>query len=311
MASSSNDQPLHSLVVSFLGQVSREAYLSFRAARYQFVGHWVDQLEEFHEEFNEDKRQVSCHRRRIQEDVRERFQRARPKGPTTFPQFGQLPVEIRLQIWEAAMPGPRAVMLRSPHPGKFRSKLFGGKKQDGAAQKAWRSSTRVPVLLHVNSEARAVALKWYRLSLATDAGADADPRIYIDFDRDYVSLSRAEMDAACDALWAATADLDRIRHLAVSYWGYDRFTRLPMLMGRFQRLDDVMIVRSLRWQYGRLPGRAVTDFVKWCRAEKEAEGITHWFTSRKGDRVTIKEGEHEVTVRDLGVHETLESVLET
>ena len=146
----------------------------------------------------------------------------------------------------------------------------------------------------------AVALGRYTLSLGTP---DHPPRVYLNFESDYISLSRAEIAKRCDGLWERTADTDRIRHLAVSYWGYDRFSRLPPLWRRLTALGDIMMVRSVRWQYGRVPGRAEHDFAAWSAREKRAEGITHWFAERGEDgAVTIHDGKRTISQRDLALN---------
>jgi hypothetical protein len=68
-----------------------------------------------------------------------------------FPQFSSLPVEIRLQIWEAAFPGPR---IHELHPC--------GKLQHGRLMFRSNASTP-PVVLHVCQESRYVALKHYEV----------------------------------------------------------------------------------------------------------------------------------------------------
>jgi hypothetical protein len=68
-----------------------------------------------------------------------------------FPQFSLLPTEIRLQIWEAAMPDPRVHEL---HPC--------GKLQQGRLMFRSNSSTP-PVILQVCSESREVGLRHYQL----------------------------------------------------------------------------------------------------------------------------------------------------
>ncbi|KAH7382776.1 hypothetical protein BKA64DRAFT_169116 [Cadophora sp. MPI-SDFR-AT-0126] len=72
------------------------------------------------------------------------------RKPPSFHKFGELPVEIRLSIWEAAML-PRVHEL---HPC---SKLYNERM-------TFRSnSSRAPAIFHVNKESRSVALMNYEL----------------------------------------------------------------------------------------------------------------------------------------------------
>jgi hypothetical protein len=67
-------------------------------------------------------------------------------GPSDFPQFTLLPIEIRRKIWNYTLPGPRVMLvLRSENrPGKYitTAASYGGHH---------------PVALHVNTESRAEA----------------------------------------------------------------------------------------------------------------------------------------------------------
>ncbi|KAH8204043.1 hypothetical protein TruAng_001854 [Truncatella angustata] len=76
---------------------------------------------------------------------------------TSFPQFPQLPTELRLQIWDHMLL-PRVILITcQDHESKVEmdSELSG------------RPSCRlVPALLHVNREARSVALEHYELTFS-------------------------------------------------------------------------------------------------------------------------------------------------
>lgn len=275
--------PFVSVPFQYIKSLAQAGRGRIRYARDVIVDAWLDELDTIHEEYLEDKCQFHCHSHRLVEGLRDGLKSLSRHTPKTFPKFGQLPAEIRLQIWEEALPGPRAVMLKTPYPSSQTCLAQSLKlKKAEPVDEVWGSSVRPPALLHVNSESRYVALKKYHLALGTETQA---PRVYIDFEHDYVSLSRDEMDERCDALWAMTADLDKIRHLAVSYWGYDRFTRLPPLWRRFGELQDIMMVRSVRWQYGKVPKKAKLDFEEWSEREIDAEGIAHWYTQKSEDGV--------------------------
>ena len=261
-------------------------------------------------ELEENKCLVRCHAHRLGAAIHTRVARtaavhtrvartAAAADAAAFPQFARLPAEIRLQIWEAALPGPRVVMLVSPFPSKasrLRAKLGPGPAlPTRPPAPVLRSSTPPPALLHVSREARAVALTRYRLGL----GAAAEPpRTYVDLDRDVVALSRAELRGPCRRLWRITPDVARVRHLALPYWGYDKDALLPPLWQRCAALEDVALVRSLRWQKGRLPRSAVHDYVAWSEAETRACGLRRFQATWAADgNLVVHDGRKEITLR--------------
>ncbi|KAK8035640.1 hypothetical protein PG993_010635 [Apiospora rasikravindrae] len=138
---------------------------------------------------------------------------AQAKGPQTFHMFGQLPPELRIKIWQEAMPAARTVVVESPFSRRREAptSLDGvlTRRNDG---ETWHSNTQIPALLHVNSEARHEALKHYTLALGT---GDYAPRIYVDFSRDTLFFGQAELKPECSSLWGSTRDLARVQRLAV------------------------------------------------------------------------------------------------
>ncbi|KAI0881067.1 uncharacterized protein GGS22DRAFT_173262 [Annulohypoxylon maeteangense] len=139
---------------------------------------------------------------------------SRGRGPTTFPKFNELPPELRIKIFQYAMPDPRTVVVKSPHsrqaqtPRSLEEAMSGQHNHEGT----WYSTAQIPALLHVNAEARYEALKHYKLSLGV---GNAQPRIYVDFSRDTVFFGNSELKPECSELWASTRDLDRVQRLAV------------------------------------------------------------------------------------------------
>ncbi|KAI2608589.1 uncharacterized protein GGS25DRAFT_284074 [Hypoxylon fragiforme] len=136
------------------------------------------------------------------------------QGPTTFTKFGELPPELRIKIWQEAMPGPRTVVIKSPYarqqhiPKSLEEAILETHDQE----ETWYSTTQIPALLHINAEARHEALKHYKLSLGVGKG---QPRIYVDFRRDTIFFGNSELKPECSALWASTKDLDQVHRLAV------------------------------------------------------------------------------------------------
>ncbi|KAK6849159.1 hypothetical protein PG995_012992 [Apiospora arundinis] len=135
------------------------------------------------------------------------------KGPQTFHLFGELPPELRIKIWQEAMPAARTVAVQSP----FSRRRDAPTSLDGVLNnyddtETWHSNTQIPALLHVNSEARHEALKHYTLALGV---GDFAPRIYVDFARDTLFFGQAELKPECSSMWGSTRDLTRVQRLAV------------------------------------------------------------------------------------------------
>ncbi|KAI6354423.1 hypothetical protein MCOR25_008614 [Pyricularia grisea] len=358
--------------MDFIRGQSRELRSSLRLQRDIFVDGWTGRFDDMSEQIAEDKRQARAHVCRAKYSVRERLEnlkerRAREKAgaPNTFPQFSLLPAEIRLQIWEEALPGSRAVVLRSPYtatdtllaelrliiPQIRRRGAPSDSTTDGGSvvvvnaddnneaatdntaattlitttpptptnkttattttskllktkpkTTGWTSSTPPPALLHACHESRTVALKRYELVLGCE---DGQARIYADLTRDVICLSGRVVSPRCATLWSQTTDLGRIRHLAVAGcpWALWSNTHgvtdglaqsLPpadLLRSGFAALEDVCVVRSVRWQYGRLPGGAARDYDRWAREEEAAEGLERLHTKWRDGVMAISSGD--------------------
>ncbi|KAL8288656.1 hypothetical protein RB597_000663 [Gaeumannomyces tritici] len=112
------DSPVTALMrtaLDALGSRSRSVAASLRLQRDIIVDGWADRLGDLAERYAEDKRQARAHARRARHSLADRLgRRGRDREERAFPQFARLPAEIRLQIWEEALPGARAVMLRGP-----------------------------------------------------------------------------------------------------------------------------------------------------------------------------------------------------
>ncbi|KAI1135186.1 hypothetical protein F5Y05DRAFT_416492 [Hypoxylon sp. FL0543] len=134
--------------------------------------------------------------------------------PTTFPKFNELPPELRIKIWQHAMPGPRTVVVKSPYTRQKETprSLEEAITEPHVEEETWYSTTQIPALLHVNAEARYEALKHYKLSLGVGS---AQSRIYVDFSRDTIFFGNSELKPECSPLWAFTRDLDQAQRLAV------------------------------------------------------------------------------------------------
>lgn len=146
-------------------------------------------------------------------------------GSKSFTKFSALPPELRIKIWQHAMPDARTIVVKSPfarqsEPPRSLDDAFS--RPEDEQVKTWYSNTQIPTLLHVNGEARHEGLKHYSLSLAV---GDSLPRVYVDFTRDTLFFGDAELKPECSTLWASTKDMDKVQRLAVVPEGAYRILR--------------------------------------------------------------------------------------
>jgi hypothetical protein len=130
----------------------------------------------------------------------------------TFPKFSRLPIEIRLMIWKAALPGPRVLDMRLLSLKKTRSEWDHENEKGGGNSFLWekyssgvgspgeicsisndhkpdgnpplfgiRSQCKNPAILFVNKEAHSVAAKRYEKVFSND---ESLPETYFDFEND-------------------------------------------------------------------------------------------------------------------------------
>lgn len=187
-------------------------------------------------------------RKRIDGAMKSTSLSTKPKRATSFTKFGELPPELRVTIWQLAMPEARTVVIQSPYTKRSRGPTSLESLLPGS-QDTWRSATQIPALLHVNSEARYEALKHYSLSLGVGA---AQPRIYVDFKHDTVFFGDAELKSECSSLWNKTQDLDKIQRLAIVPEGAWRALRWKKVDLRF--LQKLIFVHNCeKVKLGHLP----------------------------------------------------------
>ena len=107
-----------------------------------------------------------------------------------FPQFGEFPFDIRQMIWEQLIiKEPRVLPIR--RNGKY------GKE---AGTQGWEFPfARNPVLLHINQESRAVALRKYTLLFPEPCGIDKN--LYINRNCDVPFLLTTDPDSIDSTLW--------------------------------------------------------------------------------------------------------------
>ncbi|KAF8860147.1 hypothetical protein BDZ45DRAFT_741754 [Acephala macrosclerotiorum] len=182
-----------------------------------------------------------------------------------FTLFPKLPIELRLKIWDEAMPGPRVIELLVHH----------GRNGMGDPGIAY-TDCKTPSILHASRESRNHVLKKYK-TLATmdrDGCSIATWRLLytrIDFDQDivYFSLRTSPFDPFSGFCGYQTTVYEILPHLSKSnpqhialnfeetkspaLWGHDS--------GRLKKLKTIAIVASdICMPYERhVPNEALKD----------------------------------------------------
>jgi hypothetical protein len=90
--------------------------------------------------------------------------------PRSFILFPMLPVELRLQIWKLALPGPRIVEV-------YLDRVVPDLDRSFYHEDILRVNTPPPALMHVNRESRSIALEKYWLRLGNEDIKDDFTRI--------------------------------------------------------------------------------------------------------------------------------------
>lgn len=150
----------------------------------------------------------------------------RPRWTRSFRPFPKLPVELRMSIWQLALPKTRVLTIKRKQytrvSGSGSAKLNGfaapGKSmlylQTIIIQQLMWITAQVPTILHVNREARSEALRYYQLSFG---GCGAPATIYFDprFDTVYF---RSNYMRAIDllAFLAGASNANTITSIAIT-----------------------------------------------------------------------------------------------
>jgi hypothetical protein len=163
---------------------------------------------------------------------------------TSFHLFPQLPLELRLQIWEEAIPSPRILHIKetapSSDPGSYDHQ-----------RRNWTTTAQVPPpsMLLVNHESFDVASKYYELAFPTKKDVQYPQqgcsRTWIDFQRDVVYIDRQSFKQrylrnprSCQRPLATSGLLDRGRIVNLAFKGDD-------FLGRGARQDNHIVVHDI------------------------------------------------------------------
>lgn len=132
--------------------------------------------------------------------------------PRELKSFPKLPTEIRLMIWNLALPGPRVVDIRLRRRHEATST---GKIPDVSR---YVSSLDHPAMLHACSESRFVALRHYELSFEKSTTTESSPaQTYINFSIDTVWFDHLPYfpSTRARAYRFPASDFSKIRYLAL------------------------------------------------------------------------------------------------
>lgn len=244
----------------------------------------------------------------------------------TFTKFGELPPELRIKIWQMAMPDARTIVVKSPFTSETRIDATSTddkpayKSLDGALpqldyEQTWKSNATIPALLHVNAEARHEALKHYKLSLGI---GKAKPRIYVDFNKDTLFFGHSELKSPCSPLWASTSDLDKVKRLAIVPEGAFRVLRWKKVdLNCLEKMIFVHDTENL--QFGPSPQLVedleqdemdeVVDRVEHAQVQPEAEAAATVIEITEEDVVRQTEKEYPLKKRMEEAREELDTLM--
>jgi 2EXR family len=126
---------------------------------------------------------------------------------TSFTKFPLLPAELRLMIWECAIPEPRVIRYTSRTYREYISWYH---------TSIYRLEQTIPGIIHACYDSRREALKRYKIALLVEL---ARP-VYFDFERDTLEFGDFEALEAFSKLNTrfngSTLEADRIRTVAIT-----------------------------------------------------------------------------------------------
>jgi hypothetical protein len=172
--------------------------------------------------------------------------------PPSFPQFSNLPFELRAKIWSFTLPGARTISITCT-----KGDYTVGTNRCFYAIK-FHSSTAPPVALSICQESRDEALRRYTLSLGTQHNEAAIP---ICFDIDSIRLA----DRDCRHI--AEQELGQIRNLIVDvsdhvYFGHYNMEAIVKFTA-LEKLDLVIAeIYEADWVTRRTEHVLTADFVE-------------------------------------------------
>ncbi|KAF8861544.1 hypothetical protein BDZ45DRAFT_258901 [Acephala macrosclerotiorum] len=207
-----------------------------------------------------------------------------PSDGTMFTLFNRLPVELRLKIWEAALPGPRVVNIREKRLKKPRqperehieetSPDFDLPTFSRYNPVGLTSDSEAPSLLFTCRESYNVASKFYVLSFTQ---ATSIPETYFDFHKDtlylrYDTFTLLERDDAFLGDWLDDWFDDFIGELECTHDSYNlrRVQNLALLLEPSRHTDCHGILAFILGIFGNV--RKLTLVVRHFDQEEDGQG---------------------------------------
>lgn len=140
-----------------------------------------------------------------------------------FPLFAQLPYELRLKVWECALPGPRIVPVRY-----------------NRTQKQYTSGAPPPILLHICTESRHKFLSIYekfKLSQSYESS------IFVDFTRDTIFFDSLDCSPEGDLAYdlAMSPQSQKVLYCAIDAQLWE-----VLRVFRHDNLSEVKILKRLK-----------------------------------------------------------------
>jgi hypothetical protein len=145
----------------------------------------------------------------------------------SFTRFTDLPIELRLKIWRHTLPGPRNLYMKY---GKARGKFF--------------CPYPPPICLHICTESRAEALKYYERAFGENPNLS---ETYFDFSQDGLMIGltisgQISYDEVKDAI---QYDLERVKFIScftVTYVGQGPSLPLFEDVSPFKALEEITVL---------------------------------------------------------------------
>jgi hypothetical protein len=159
----------------------------------------------------------------------------------TFPKFPLLPAELRLTIWEFAIPEPRVIRYTSRTYREYNRWYHAS---------IYRLEHTIPGILHACYDSRIEALKRYKVALLVDLSRP----VYFDFERDTLEFGDFEALEAFSKLNTkfngSTLEADRIRTLAITLESRMQPHHFKLICSNFGELEELKVrEQSSRIEY--------------------------------------------------------------
>ncbi|KAK3359916.1 hypothetical protein B0T25DRAFT_564879 [Lasiosphaeria hispida] len=154
------------------------------------------------------------------------------------------------------------------------------RRQSSSSSNVWTCAADVPAVLYVCSEVRVIGLRHYRLGLAPGS---SEPRIYVGFTRDVISLSDESMQSPAGRnLWRLTNDLQYVQKIALASGSVPSFLTMRQPFG-LANVEEVALVYSALWDTGVVPRAVQLDWGHWIQWQCGKNLAQRWVEAQGAD----------------------------